>query len=128
MQEEIIMLISENAPFKLSLPNFSNYSSFSLLFQVSGRGFVRPNGIKRKVVLSTCFTWNSDKICISAEIAAINWVNKETGQKLIDIHFERVALSGPIYQYFIFAGVNFELVLGGGGRKRGLIPPNNWTG
>lgn len=125
MQEEIIMLISENAPFKLSLPNFSNHSSFSLLFQVSGRGFVRPNGIKRKVVLSTCFTWNSDKICISAEIAAINWVNKETGQKLIDIHFERVALSGPIYQYFIFAGVNFELVLGGGGRKRGLIPPNN---
>lgn len=119
------MLISENAPFKLSLPNFSNHSSFSLLFQVSGRGFVRPNGIKRKVVLSTCFTWNGDKICISAEIAAINWVNKETGQKLIDIHFERGALSGPIYQYFIFAGVNFELVLGGGGRKRGLIPPNN---
>lgn len=75
-----------------------------------------------------CFTWNGDKICISAEIAAINWVNKETGQKLIDIHFERGALSGPIYQYFIFAGLNFELVStqgGRGGEGGGLIPPNN---
>lgn len=113
------MLIRENTyTFKFLCQIFSNHSSFSLLFQVSG-----PKGIKRKVVLSTCFTWNGDKICISAEIAAINWVNKETGQKLIDIHFERGALSGPIYQYFIFAGVNFELVSTQGGR--GLIPPNN---
>lgn len=59
-----------------------------------------------------CFTWNGDKICISAEIAAINWVNKETGQKLIDIHFERIIR--PDLSIFHFCRAEFRTCVDAG--------------